>query len=212
MASSATPTTSNTVRRAVRLDRAREQHDGDRARDEVDVEDPAPAHVVGDEAAQRRPDRGAEDDAHRVDRLARPELLGRNVSRTTCAVARIPPPNAPCTRRKTITRTERRRHPAGERGDRETDDRGEKVRFATEAQLQPRRKRDDDDVCDDVGREDPRPFVDVAPRLPLIVGSATLTIVASIDISKSAASITAQTTAKRRAPYSTTVGILGFSC
>ena len=132
-----------------------------RTGNEVHVEDPRPGKVVDENAAERRPDRGTDDRSEREDRLARSQLFDRegvaqhDLRRREQAAAEGALHHA-----KQNQPDERGRHPAEHRCERKAGDRREEIVLAAEAQLQPRRHRNDDNVGDDVTGEHPRPLVD----------------------------------------------------
>ena len=167
-ASSATPEQSNGMRLGGAGSRTKssDQHRRRDARHEVDEEDPAPGEIVGQDPAQRRTDRRPEDRAARAksDWLVA-SLAGGNVSRMICCAGTIkPPPNAPCTKRSPISVVVSLASPQSTDVTREAGDREREVVLAAEQRLQPRRERDDDDVRDDVGGDEPRALIDRRAR------------------------------------------------
>ena len=129
---------------------------------QVDVEDPAPAVVVGEPAAEHRTEDGRHHDAEAPEahRLAAVAAGGKASSSTACESGCSAPPVAPCMMRKTHQHGQGRREAAQERGDREADDGQHEQPLAAEVVRQPAGHGQDDRVGHQVRRQRPRGFVD----------------------------------------------------
>ncbi len=166
--SQADPVEAEFLRRRGVAQERQEQQDGDDSRQDVDVEDPVPRKIVGQNSADRRTGRRPDDRAQRVDRLADAELRGRkgvaqdDLRRRQQAAAEKALHDA-----KDDQLLDRGRQTAGQRRERKPCDRDEIILLASEAQLQPRRHRNDDDRRDDVSRDDPGAFVDRSAEIAL---------------------------------------------
>ena len=120
-----------------------------------------PARVVGDPAAERRPERRRDDDAEQEDRLhhallaPRKDLAQRGLRRREqrrAAGALHEPPEHELRRGCVDSAAQHRR-------DDEDDDREREVALAAEHLGEERRHRQDDDVGEDVGGADPGDFL-----------------------------------------------------
>ncbi len=145
--------------RRVRHDAVREDQRRD-ADGDVDEEHPAPGEVVGDEAAERRPDRGREDDGHAVDghrhaALRRREGVGQDglLARAEAAAADA------LQDAEEDERAERRRDAAQERRDGEERHAAHVEPLAPDPRRQPPADGEDHGVRDEVAREHPRALV-----------------------------------------------------
>ena len=135
-----------------------EREDADR---DVDEEDPAPGVVVGDPAAQRRPDHRRHDHAHAVERHRDALLFAREALDQNGLGDRLQRSAAQALQHaKEDQRAERRRHAAEQRTDGEDADARHVEALPAEQGREPAAQRQHDRVGDEIRRQHPGRFVD----------------------------------------------------
>ena len=148
------------------LDELQNQQEREEAHREVDKKDPAPGIVVGNEAAQRRSDRGSHDRGQPVEREGEAPLLRReHVGKDGLRHWLEPAATGPLDDARDDEAPEGRSQPAEQRTHGEEDEARREEPLATEGAGEPATDRQHDGVGNEIGREHPGALIVAGPEI-----------------------------------------------